>query len=311
MATPHIERFGIAFGPDGRPWHQSHCQNPFAQDLGNGRFRVHFACRDAKNRSQGGWADIVLSESGFEVTKSFDQPSLRLGRPGAFDDAGAMPGCLVEFGGQLLLYYTGWTLARTVPFTFFVGLARSTDGGDSFEKMSESPVLGRNRHDPFLTGAPWVLSENGRLRMWYISGTEWVLDPDEKRPPVHYYTIKHATSDDGWNWETNDQLCLPYLEGEHAIARPVVRRQGDGYEMLYSARRLNETYRVYRATSADGLAWTREPSSLLETAVTGWDSEMVCYASWLDTTHGSFVLYNGNAYGKDGFGVARLANATT
>ena len=304
--TAGFTRLGLTYRPTGAPWHRSHCQNPFAQDLGEGRQRIHFACRDEKNRSQGGWAEI---DAGFNVVRAFETPSLTIGRPGAFDDAGAMPGCLVAHEGRLRLYYTGWTLAKTVPFTFFIGLAESADGGMSFAKVSEAPVLGRNHHDPFLTGAPWVLREGERYRMWYISGTEWVIDPDEKQAPVHYYTIKHAASRDGIAWETADRLCLPYLEGEHAVARPVVSRTSTGYEMLYSARRLGETYRIYRATSADGLDWQRDPAPLLDTAASGWDSEMVCYGSWMTTPAGPVLLYNGNAYGRDGFGIARPAAA--
>jgi hypothetical protein len=53
----------------------------------------------------------------------------------------------------------------------------SRDGGETFQRLSEAPVLGRNHHDPFLTGAPWVINESGRLRMWYISGTGWSQAP--------------------------------------------------------------------------------------------------------------------------------------
>ena len=35
-------------------------------------------------------------------------------------------------------------------------------------------------------------------------------------------------------------------------------------------------------------------------------AEMICYGSRLDYPSGRFLLYNGNAYGKDGFGAARL-----
>jgi hypothetical protein len=234
------------------------------------------------------------------------KPSLDLGRLGAFDDCGAMPGSLVTHQGRLLMYYTGWTLARAVPFSFFIGVAESHDGGETFGRLSEAPVLGRNHHDPFLTGAPWVISEEGRLRMWYISGTEWVPGKTEDETPTHYYSIKHATSDDGIIWQTNDQLCLPYLENEHAIARPAVTPVDGGYRMIYSARRLGETYRIYSANSADGLSWQRDTLPMIDVASSGWDSEMICYGSRLDDPRGNFLLYNGNAYGKDGFGAARL-----
>jgi hypothetical protein len=299
------ERLGLVYTPTGAPWHLSHCQNPFVQRLANARYRIHFACRDDKNRSRGGWAEVEVGDGKLAVVRAARAPSLDLGRLGAFDDCGAMPGSLVEHDGRLLLYYTGWTLARAVPFFFFIGLAESHDNGETFQRLSEAPVIGRNRHDPFLTGAPWVVKEDGVFRMWYISGTEWVPASADGAGPVHYYSIKHATSGDGIAWVTNDQLCLPYLENEYAIARPVVTCTVDGYRMIYSARRLGETYRIYAATSHDGLSWRREPEPLINVAQSGWDSEMVCYGSLLDTPTGKFLLYNGNAYGKDGFGAAR------
>jgi hypothetical protein len=123
--------------------------------------------------------------------------------------------------------------------------------------------------------------------------------------PTHYYSVKHATSDDGMVWQTDDRLCLPYLDNEHAIARPVVTAIDGGYRMIYSARPLGETYRIYSAISADGLSWQRNSRPMIDVAASGWDSEMVCYGSRLDCRGGNFLLYNGNAYGKDGFGAAR------
>ncbi|MEI9924747.1 MAG: hypothetical protein WDN50_15535 [Bradyrhizobium sp.] len=300
------ERLGLVYTPTGAPWHRTHCQNPFVQPLSQQRYRVHFAARDQQNRSQGAWVDTEVQNQRLVPLGAAAKPSLDLGRLGAFDDCGAMPGTIVTHQGRLLMYYTGWTLARAVPFFFFIGVAESRDGGATFHRLSEAPVLGRNNHDPFLTGAPWVISENGRLRMWYISGTEWVPGVNEGEAPTHYYSIKHATSDDGIVWHTNERLCLPYLENEHAIARPVVTAVDDGYRMIYSARRLGETYRIYSASSIDGLSWKRYTTPMIDVAQSGWDSEMICYGSLLDTPEGKFLLYNGNAYGKDGFGAALL-----
>jgi hypothetical protein len=80
--------------------------------------------------------------------------------------------------------------------------------------------------------------------------------------------------------------------------------------MIYSARRLGETYRIYSAASDDGLSWQRDGRPMIDVASSGWDSEMVCYGSRLDSSAGNFLLYNGNAYGKDGFGAARLTALT-
>ncbi|MDX8524183.1 hypothetical protein RFM68_06675 [Mesorhizobium sp. MSK_1335] len=306
MTRSRFKRTGLVCRPGGSGWERSHCQNPFAQSLGNETYRIHFASRDDSNRSRGGWVDVAATAGGLTPTGRSDGPSLDLGRPGTFDDCGAMPGCLVNHDGRLVLYYTGWSLTRPVPFTFAIGLAESRDGGRHFERVSEAPVLGRNHYDPLLAGAPWVLVEDGSFRMWYVSGLRWQVDPEGKDAPIHYYTVKHATSSDGVIWKTDEHICLPFLEGEHAIARPVVQRTEAGYEMLYCTRRLGETYRVYQATSADGVHWQRERAPLLDTNASGWDSEMVCYASLLRTAEASFLLYNGNGYGRDGVGAAIL-----
>jgi hypothetical protein len=302
------ERLGLFYTPNGFDWQASHCAVPLVQFLSGNRYRIHFACRDANQRSRGGWVEIEVSGEGLTVVRSASRPSLDLGRLGTFDESGAIPTSLVDDRGRLLLYYGGWALGRTVPFYLAIGLAESTDGGETFTRVSEGPILGRNRHDPFLVAAPWVIKDGGQFRMWYVSGTAWVAGTAGSAP-THYYTIKHAISSDGLDWKSDDHICLPYTEHENAIARPVVTKTGNGYRMIYSARRLGETYRIYVAYSKDGLTWERDREPLLDVAPAGWDSEMVCYGNLLECPHGRFLLYNGNSYGRDGIGAARILNS--
>jgi hypothetical protein len=72
------------------------------------------------------------------------------------------------------------------------------------------------------------------------------------------------------------------------------------YKMYFAARQSGKQhYRIGYAESPDGIQWTRgaDPITVSET---GWDSEMVCLASVV----GNYLLYNGNGYGRDGFGYA-------
>lgn len=299
-------RLGLVGRPSGAWWHQTHCQNPFAQRLSDGSVRVHFAGRDERNRSRAGWLNVEYNSSRFTSGECAAEPSLDIGRLGTFDDSGAMPSSLVESPSGLLLYYTGWTLGGTVPFQFEIGCAVSHDAGRTFERVSEAPVFGRNRFDPLLLGAPWVLKEGSDFRMWYVSGTEWVPPAAGETRPTHFYTIKHAWSADGIRWESDDHLCIPFRDDEYAVARPIVQRTAAGFEMWYSARRHGETYRVYSARSADGLTWIRNNEPLLATGVLEWEREMVCYAAPLTQGNTSLMLYNGNDYGKAGFGAVEL-----
>ena len=59
------------------------------------------------------------------------------------------------------------------------------------------------------------------------------------------------------------------------------------------------------AESKDGLNWERKPEqSKIELSESGWDSEMLEYASVNRFKDTYYMIYNGNAFGKTGFGYA-------
>jgi hypothetical protein len=306
--TGNWRRLGLVYRPPGEGWALTHAQNPFAEDLGDKGLRCHFACRDERNRSRGACVDIswpsVVAPAG-EPLSVVPRMTLDLGALGSFDDSGAMPSSIVSVAGRRYMYYTGWSLALTVPFSFHIGLAISEDDGATYERVSQAPVLGRNRHDPFICGAPWVLFENGFFRMWYSSATKWEVRAEGVR---HFYTIKYAESADGIVWQTSPRLCFDYRSDEYALARPVVFRQDGFYRMLFSFRGGGDLYRVGSARSADGISWQREETTFLEAAPSGWDSEMACYAWPFAHDRRRYVLYNGNGYGREGFGCAQAEN---
>lgn len=297
------KKLGLIFAPGGADWMVSHAQNPLPEALGGGRFRVHFASRDAQNRARGGYFEFDIRHPDRTLAVS-PEPTLDLGELGTFDDAGVMPSSIVRHDGVTRLYYTGWARAVDVPFSFHIGMAVSDAGGLRYRRVSKAPVLGRNHHDPFITGAPCVLVETGLFRMWYISGTRWEKS-DGGAKPKHYYTIKYAESPDGLAWRTSDHLCLDYAPDEYAIARPVVFKDGAMYRMWFTFRGGEETYRVGTAESSDGVSWRRNPDTLgLDVSETGWDSGMICYAHPLDHGGRQYALYNGNDYGRTGIGLA-------
>jgi hypothetical protein len=55
------------------------------------------------------------------------------------------------------------------------------------------------------------------------------------------------------------------------------------------------------------LDWRRDDDSLnLISEDDSWDSNMMCYPGICETPKGIFLLYNGNEFGKKGFGAAAL-----
>lgn len=289
----------ILAAPGDRPWALTHAALPIVEPLGGSRARIYFSTRDARNRAQIGRASVDLDAH--DAKPEFEaEPQIGLGRPGTFDDSGCTGGCLVENEGRQHLYYSGWSLAVDVPFLFFIGCAASTDGGRTFSKVSDAPVLGRSRIDPFLTASPAILIEGGVWRMWYVSGTGWSADTK----PEPNYLIRYAESTDGIEWKPTGRICIDFsYAGEHAIARPHVRKEGATYRMWFCHR--GASYRLGYAESSDGLLWSRRDEDAgLTTSADGWDSEMVCYP-WVGEIGGKRrMLYNGNGYGRTGIGQA-------
>jgi hypothetical protein len=280
------------------PWAASHAALPHAHARPDGELRLYFSARDDQGRSHVGRAELELASSESDVRVSAD-PVLVPGAIGAFDDSGVTTSCLVDDGERELLYYTGWSLGVTVPFYLQVGCAVGRDGGE-FERVSSAPLLERSEVDPYLTASPWVLIDDGRWRMWYVSGTGWDLTDGV---PRHRYHIKYAESGDGFSWERTGIVCIDFRgEEEYAISRPCVVKDGDLYRMWFSAR--GDAYRIGYAESGDGVRWERKDEEAGIQSSGDWDSEMQAYPAIVDHRGTRYLLYNGNDYGRTGIGWA-------
>jgi hypothetical protein len=238
---------------------------------------------------------------------------LGLGKLGTFDDSGAMPSCIVNHGGRKFLYYIGWNRGATVPYRNSIGLAVSDDGGESFERVVEGPVLDRTATEPYFCASPFALydEEAAKWKLWYASSTGWTVVNGHPEP---LYQVKYAESADGVSWLRRNTVCLEYaFEGE-ANARPCVLKENGRYRMWYCYRgsvdyRTDkaQSYRIGYAESADGILWERRDSEVgIERSDEGWDSVMMEYP-WVYEHRGrKFMLYNGNGFGETGFGYAVL-----
>jgi hypothetical protein len=299
-------RLGVVVpAPPPLAWAVSHAALPVVHRDGEPT-RLFFSTRDDRGRSSIAVAELAAGD-GFDVAAYGAEPVLAPGRLGSFDDAGVTSSCVIQEGGRLFQYYTGWSLGVSVPFYFYVGCAVSDDGGESFRRASPSPMLERSEVDPFLTASPWVLVENGTWRMWYVSGTGWESRPEG---PRHRYHIKYAESRDGLNWQRSGQVSIDYRDDdEYAIARPCVVRDDDRYRMWFSCR--GPAYRIGYAESDDGVTWKRDDDAGgLTPSGNGWDGRAVEYACVFDDAGRRWMLYNGDGYGETGIGLAVLDETT-
>lgn len=299
MAMPWRRLGRILEPPRVDSWAVTHATVPFVRSH-DGALELLFSSRDAAGRSSTGRARLRLgrSEARAHVEPA---PLIGPGELGAFDDSGATGTCLVRHEGREHLYYVGWSRGVSVPFVTAIGCAVSDDGGRTFERVSRAPILGRSDADPLLAASPWVLVDEGRWRMWYVSGVRWVAT---ESGPRHYYRIVYAESEDGLDWRPTKRVCIDFAdEDEYAIARPCVVRDDGGYRMWFCCR--GEAYRIGYAESGDGIAWRRDDARLgLDPLGEGWEAHAVAYPCVFDAGGERWMLYNGDGYGVTGVGLA-------
>jgi hypothetical protein len=295
------KKIGHIYGPDGsQEWARSHAANPTAQLLDGDNYRIYFSTRDASNRSSVGFVEIDLSTPTLIRRKAY-RAVISPGAPTMFDDSGVSIGCIVPVGTKQFLYYMGWNLTIVEPWQNSLGLAISQDGGDTFDRHSNFPIVPCDGIDPHTLSYPWVMWDSERFRMWYGSSIAWGPKNEDMR-----HLIKYGESDDGIHWRRTGHVAIDFKDtSEYAICRPCVVREGNLYRMWFCAR--GSAYRIGYAESSDGLSWQRMDNRAgIDVSNVGWDSQMIEYPFVFDHRGVRYLLYCGNEYGKDGFGLAVL-----
>jgi hypothetical protein len=118
------------------------------------------------------------------------------------------------------------------------------------------------------------------------------------------HVIKYAESEDALHWRREGRVAIGLQSpGEYAIAKPCVVKDAGLYRMWYSHR--GASYRIGYAESSDGISWQRKDDEAgIDVSASGWDSESVQYAFVFRHSGALYMLYNGNGYGRTGFGLA-------
>lgn len=306
---------GLIFNPgETYDWMSSYAQVPRILDTGQ-FLRIYFATRsrpspDGQYMSRIGFIDVER-EAPSHIRLIHPEPVMQLGNLGSFDHFGTMPGAFVTRGeGEIWLYYTGWQRGVDVPYVTNIGLAVSTDGGITFQRKGKGPIMGLDIHDGYLINGPWVFYALGKWHMWYSSATDWI--EHDNRPEV-VYLVKHAVSDDGIKWGREDSTCIPTILEMECQNAPVVLQIGSQFFMWFcyryaiDFRNAKRGYRLGLAVSTDLQTWRRCDNELgISLSEKGWDSEMMAYPSIYKIGSKTYLFYNGNNFGKDGFGYAEL-----
>ena len=291
---------------DNYDWMKTHASNPvpYIIDEEKGIVRIFFSCRNINNRSSVAFVDVDFNDD-FKILRIADEPVLKAGDPGYFDDDGVSVSWVIPVNGKFYLYYLGWNLRVNVPWLNTIGLAISDTIDGPFEKYQKVPILDRSNEDPFTVSYPCVIFDQGIYRMWYGSNLGWGKEQDQMA-----HVIKYAESKDGINWKRTNEVHIPFVhKGEYALSKPCVVKFPDGYKMWYSYRASEQSdrYRIGMAVSDDGYKWIRKDNEAgIDVSEEGWDSLSIEYPNAFRLNNKLYLLYNGNEYGKTGFGIAQL-----
>jgi hypothetical protein len=280
--------------------------------------RVYFSTRavDPKNgKYLSHVAFVDLQPDLRTVMRVSNQTVIPLGELGCFDEHGIFPINIVRHGSSISAFTCGWNRRVSVSVDTAVGLAESHDDGLTFVKVGAGPVMGASLHEPFLVGDAFVLFIEGTFHMWYIFGTGW-RQFQEGSAPDRIYKIGHATSADRIHWTKEEarQIVPDRLGGDESQALPTVVEIGGRYHMFFCYRhsfdfRSNRErgYRLGHAWSRDLQTWTRDDEQVqFDIPLGEWDSDMQCYPHAFKFRGKVHLLYNGNEFGRRGFGLAVL-----
>jgi hypothetical protein len=316
-----IEKLGKIFTPSDHQFPTGpgfFAQSPQTLALPGGNVRIYFSTRSKDGDTGKFISHVRYADFKDDLTTLVDVAQhevLARGPLGAFDEHGIFPLNPVHVGTEIWGYTTGWSRRVSVSVDTAIGLVKSQDGGRTFQRVGIGPVLSAGQHEPFLVGDGFVRQIAGRVHMWYIFGQRWVRETPTDEPD-RVYKIAQATSDDGLIWHRNSgQTILPDVLGENECqALPSVAYHRGLYHMVFCYRHVHnfrtdpaKGYRLGYAMSEDGVSWRRDDAVLGLTGTPGdWDADMQCYPHIFVHQDQLYLLYNGNAFGKEGFGLAHL-----
>jgi hypothetical protein len=280
--------------------------------------RIYFSTRSVNKRDGKFLSHIAyvdMEKNLHDIIGISGHTVIGLGKLGCFDEHGIFPMNVVRHGDAIYGYTCGWSRRVSVSVETAIGLAISHDGGLTFQRIGEGPVLAASLKEPYLVGDPFVRIYGQTFHIWYIFGTGWKKFSEDEAPD-RIYKVGHAASIDGITWvkEEARQIIDDRLGADESQALPTVIKISGRHHMFFCYRQSYDfrknrerSYRIGHAYSDDLVDWVREDHRLAIDVTEGdWDSDMLCYPHVFECGDKIYMLYNGNEFGRYGFGLAVL-----
>lgn len=271
---------------------KSHASNPLPIFLGDDTYRIYYSGRTSDNRSSVSYVDYDIVKK--KIVYDHKTPFIKHGDDNSFYSHGISIGNMCELGEKKYVGFMGWQVKKGEHWRGDIGKFDLNTG-------EISKLLGVSEEDKISLSYPFIIREDNLYKMWYGSTNSWTSTNGEM---IH--VIKYATSYDFSNWKLHG-LAIPYEIGNYqAFSRPSVVKIDKKYYMYFSYRSGDGTpYRIGNRISDNGIDWEYKTDDI-RISESGWDSDMICYPYVFSHKNVFYMLYNGNSYGKSGFGLAIL-----
>lgn len=299
------QKKGCIFMPDGSsPWARHTALQPTPLLIGDDVIRVFVGMRDDQGVGRVGYVDVSAGNPK-EILGVSEKPCLDVGTAGAFDENGVIPCAVVRRDERIFLYYAGYMLGQKVRFLVFGGLAVSHDNGETFTRYSRVPIIDRTDDELLFRVIHSIIEDGGSWKAYYGAGDSFRTGSSKSLP---VYNIRYMESPDGVQFPLQGKVALDISGDEHRVGRPYVIKEQGVFRMFFGAGSEAEPYRLAYAESQDGKSWDRKDEELLGLSLSpeGWDSQMMAYPAVIRCRDRVYMFYNGNDYGRSGFGYAEL-----
>lgn len=194
----------------------------------------------------------------YKIGTGTGNQALTLGADTTFDDTRILHPNVVEQGGNVYMFYSGYDGSK-----YRIGVASTTKTGFTgvnFTKYGSNPILSYGTSGQWDEGGvsnPWVIydADASLWKMWYVG-----FDASQSIQRIGYATASSPTGP--WTKHTTYVLDNEVDWEGNIVASPCVIKDGSTYKMLYTGNEpASNNGRIGYATSSDGITWSKSGSN--------------------------------------------------
>jgi hypothetical protein len=284
-------------------WGQTHALVPTPVVIDSRTVAIYSSFIDSEFRGRIGRVDVTIIEGIPEVSKIYQEPILDLGKVGTFSQYGVGMGAFWpnKVGGDL--YYVAFDRPKEVKFRAFTGKAVFEQKSGVYRHESSEPKFGPEMGGTTIVGLHDILEFDGLIHALISIGSGFEIINGKEFPQ---YQVHIASGPDIDQLVINPTPIIEATKPTYRIGRPRIKRILGGFEVLVTAGTIHGSYLPEAYYSSDLISWVRGPiDTFTKNSIDGFDDKHQCYLSRFELNDETWIVYNGNQMGIDGFGFAK------